>query len=180
MKTSTVIRNGVTPQIIELIGRLVNMIPWPSKRSAMGDVTVTLLDGKPRVAETEFGWNRNTTELGMNEFRTKITCVNDLSNRRKPKIEEKNPALLSDIIEILEPHCQSESRLRTTLLYSNVTAKVVYEALIQKGWSRETLPTLRTISNIMNRHGYRLRRVENTKVQKKRQRRTQFSRMSGK
>lgn len=166
MKTPTVIRNGVTPQVIELVGRLVDMIPWPVRRSAMGDVIISLLDGKSRVAEDVFGWNRSTTELGMNEFRTKILCINDLSNRRKPKAEEKYPKLLADIVEIMEPHSQSESRLRTTLLYTNMTAKAVYKALLLKGWSEEALPTLQTISNILNRHGYRLRAVENTKVKK--------------
>lgn len=166
MKTSTLVRNRVTPQVKELIGRLVSMISWPSRRSAMGDVTLTLLDGKPRVAEVEFGWNRKTTELGMNESRTNLTCVNDLSSRKKPKIEEKNPELLSDIIAILEPHSQSESSLRTTLLYTNVTAKSVYDKLLENGWFQEALPTLRTIFNILNRQGYRQRTVENSKVQK--------------
>jgi hypothetical protein len=167
MKTPTVIQNGVTPQVIELVGRLVNMIPWPDRRSAIGDVVISLIDGKSRVAEDVFGWSRTTAELGMNEFRTKILCVNDLSNRRKPKIEEKEPKLLADIVEIMEPHSQSESRLRTTLLYTNMTAKAVYKALLLKGWPEEELPTLQTISNILNRHGYRLRTVEKTKVQKK-------------
>jgi hypothetical protein len=42
MKTSTVVRNEVTPQVIELVGRLVDMIPWPFRRSAMGDVIISL------------------------------------------------------------------------------------------------------------------------------------------
>ena len=42
MKTSVVIRNGVTSQVIELIGRLIDMIPWPNRRSAMGDVIISL------------------------------------------------------------------------------------------------------------------------------------------
>jgi hypothetical protein len=180
MKTPIVVRNGVTPQMVELIGRLIGMIPWPEKRSAMGDVIITLLDGKPRVAEDVFGWSRSTVELGINEFRTKMVCVNDLSNRRKPKAEEKTPKLLADIVEIMEPHSRSESHLRTTLLYSNMTAKAVYQALLDKGWSEETLPTPRTISNILNRQNYRLRTVEKTKVQKKRPRRTSYSKMSGK
>lgn len=41
-------------------------------------------------------------------------------------------------------------------------------AVLVKGWSKETFPTLQTISNILNRYVYRLRTVENTKVQKKR------------
>ncbi len=179
MKISTASRNGVTPEIKELINRLVDMIPWPVRRSAMGDVTLSLLDGKPRVAEDVFGWGRDTAELGINEFRTKILCINDISNRRKLKAEEKNPELLNDITEIMEPHSQSESHLRTTLLYTNLTAKAVYQALLEKGWSEEVLPTLRTLSNILNRHGYRLRTVEKTKVQKKTLKQTKSSKMSG-
>ena len=85
MKTSIQVRNGVSEQMVALVVRLVDLIPWPIRRSAMGDATTSLLDGKPRVAEDVFGWNRATVELGMNEFRTKVLCVNDLSTRRKPK-----------------------------------------------------------------------------------------------
>lgn len=168
MKTSTVVRNGVTPQMLDLISRLVKRIPWPERRSAMGEVIISLLDGKPRIAEKVFGWNRKTAELGLNEYRTQILCLNDLSNRRNPKkVEEKNQQLLTDMMKILEPASQSESHLRTTLWYTDVTATTVYEALLQKGWSKKALPTLRTISNLLERQGYRLRTVEKTPVQKK-------------
>lgn len=179
MKTSTLTRKGVSAHVVELIGRLVDLIPWPARRRAMGDVTLSLLDGKHRVAETVFGWNRATVQLGMHEFRTGIACINDLSARRKPKAEEKYPGLLDDIREILEPTSQAEPRLRTTLQYTDMTAQAVYDALLQKQWSKESLPTVRTISNILNRHGYRLRTVAKTKVQKKRQIPTRSSRTSG-
>lgn len=164
---------------MELIARLVDLIPWPVRRSAMGDVVETILDGKSRVAEDVFGWNRSTVALGINEFRTKIVCVNDISSRRKPKTEEKNPKLLSDIIEIMNPQSQAESHLRTTLLYTNMTAKAVYEALLEKGWSEETLPTRQTISNLLDRHNYRLRSVAKARVQKKRQKQTQYLKTFG-
>ena len=180
MKTSTLTLNGVSPQTVNLISRLVDLIPWPARRQAMGDVTLSLLDGKHRVAEDVFGWNRTTAELGMNEYRSGISCVNDLSNRHKPKTEEKSPKLLADIRQIMDPHSQAEPRLRTTLLYTNMTAQAVYDALLQKGWSRETLPKVRTISNILNRHDYRLRTVAKTKVQKKRRTPMRSSKMSGK
>ena len=179
MKKSALVRNGVTQQVVELIGRLVNKIPWPEKRSAAGDVTISLLEGRSRVAEDIFGWGRNTAELGMNEFRSNIVCLNDLSDRRKPKAEEKNQELLKDITEIMEPHSQSHSHLGTTLLYTNMTAGAVYEALPEKGRTEQDLPAMRTISDILNRHGYRLRTVENTKVQKKRKTLTKSSRMCG-
>jgi len=107
-------------------------------------------------------------------------CVNDLSARKKPKAEEKDPRLLADIIEIMNPHSEADSRLRTTLLYTNMTATAVYNCLLHKGWSEEELPTVRTISNILDRHDYRLRTVVKTKVQKKLRTQTRFSKTSGK
>ena len=180
MKTSILVRNAVSQQVVDLITRLIGMIPWPNRRSAMGDVTLSLLDGKPRVAEDVFGWGRATVELGMNEFRSKIVCINDLSARKKPKVEQKNPKLLSDIVEIMTPYSQAEPSLRTTFAYTDLTAKAVYGILLEKGWSEEELPTIRTISNILNRHEYRLRTVAKAKVQKKRRTRTRSSKMSGK
>ncbi len=133
MKTSTLVRNGVSTELVELISRLVDLIPWPARRSAMGDVTLSLLDGKKRVAEDVFCWGRSAVQVGIKEFQTGISCMNDISKRRKPKTEEKNPELLAEIFTIMEPHSETESRLRTTLLYTNMTAKAVYNALLEKG-----------------------------------------------
>lgn len=179
MKTSILSRKGVSLEIAEMISRLVALIPWPQRRQAMGDVALSILDGKSRIAEEEFGWNRSTVTMGINEFRYGITCVNDISERHKPKSEEKNPKLIEDIRKIMEPHSQAEPRLRTTLLYTNMTAHSVYDALIAEGWPKESLPTVRTISNILNRHEYRLRTVAKTRVQKKQQRPISSSKMSG-
>lgn len=167
MKKATLDKNGISKEIVELVLRLVDLIPGSDRRSAMGDVTLSLLDGKHRVAENVFGWNRSTVEVGINEFKTGITCLNDISLRLNPATEVKNPMLLADIIAIMEPQSESESSLRTTLLYTHMTAKLVYDALLEKGWRVETLPKVRTISNILNRQGYRLRTVAKTKVQKK-------------
>lgn len=179
MKTSTLCRNGVPAEQVALISRLVCLTPWPDRRQAMGDVTLSLLDGKPRVAEDVFGWSRSTVKLGIKEFQSGITCVNDLSNRHKPKTEEKNPVLAAEIREIMEPYSQAEPRLRTTLLYTNITAQAVYDALLEKGWSEDTLPAVRTISNILNRLDYRLRTVAKTKVQKKQHTQTRSLKTSG-
>ncbi|MBI5659850.1 MAG: transposase [Nitrosomonadales bacterium] len=167
MNTTTLARNGVSAEMVDLISRLVDLIPWPERRRAMGDVTLLLLDGKHRVAEDVFGWGRYAVEVGIKEFQTGISCVNDISARLKPKTEEKNPELMSEIRAIMGPHSESEPGLRTALLCANMTAKAVYDALVGKGWTEESLPTVRTISNIMNRQGYRLRTAAKTRVQKK-------------
>lgn len=156
-----------TEELSGLITRLVKQIPYEYRRQAMGDVVQTLLEGKSRKAEDVLGWNRHTVELGLNECRTGIRCISDVSARGKKKVEEDNPQLLSDIEGILEPHSESDSHLRTTLLHSNVTAKAVRNALLEKGYAEDELPAERTFYDLLNRQGYRRRTVAKSKVQKK-------------
>jgi hypothetical protein len=177
MKTSILQQNEIPPSVVELVQRLVARIPWPDRRQAMADATKTLLEGKPRVAEAVFGWGRSTVALGMHELQTGIVCVNDLSKRRKPKTEEKYPQLVEELRVITEADSQAQSHLRTDFSYTNMTATSVRSALLEKGWPDETVPTVRTLSNILNRQNYKLRRVTKTQVQKKRNLPTRSSRM---
>ena len=167
MKKSALEKNHVSESVTALVARLVKRIEWPERRQAMAEVTQRLLDGKARVAEGVFGWGRLAVELGLKELKSGITCTNDLSRRRKPKIEEKHPKLLADIRLIMDPKSQAQSHLRTALSYTNVTAKSVREALLESGWKEAELPCVRTMSNILKRQDYRLRRVEKSQVQKK-------------
>ena len=65
MKTSILNQKGLSPEMFALISRLVSLIPWPDRRQAMVDVTMTILDGKSRVAEEVFGWSRSSVSVGM-------------------------------------------------------------------------------------------------------------------
>lgn len=177
MKKSLLEINQIPECAVELAGQLVKRVEWPERRLAMAEVTLALLDGNARTAEKVFGWGRSTVELGLKELQANIVCINDLSRRRKPKIEEKHPKLLADIRLIMDPNSQAQSHLRTPLSYTNMTAKAVRTALLESGWSEAVLPGVRTISNILNRQDYRLRRVEKSQVQKKRHGPTRSSRM---
>jgi hypothetical protein len=167
MKTSTLEKNGVPAGVVETVGLVVARVPWPERRLAMAEATRGLLDGKARVAEYVFGWNRQTVQIGLEELRTGVVHMNDLSKRRKPKTEEKYPQIVEDIRTLVDPQSQAESHLRTALAYTHVTAAAVRAALVEKGWTEDKLPKVRTLSNILNRLDYRLRRVAKTKVQKK-------------
>jgi len=72
------------------------------------------------------------------------------------------------IKDIVEPQVQVDPKFKTPLKYTRVTAKAVRKALIAvKGYSDEELPTVRTISTVLNRLGFTLKRVLKTKPQKK-------------
>ena len=177
MKKSMLERKQIPECAVELAKRLVKRVAWPERRQALAEVTLALLDGKARTAEEVFGWARSPVELGLHELRTGLVCINDLSKRRKAKSEEKHPKLLANLRRIMDPNSQAQSPLRTPLSYTNMTAKAGRAALLENGWLEAELPGVRALSNILNRQGYRRRRVEKSPVQKKRCGRTRSLRM---
>jgi hypothetical protein len=83
-------------------------------------------------------------------------------------VEEKNKPLEIDICDLAEPNSQTDPKFQTRFKYSRMTAKSMREALIaEKGWTDQDLPCEKTISNILNRLGYCLRRVQKAKPIKK-------------
>ncbi|MGK5093657.1 hypothetical protein WDW89_16805 [Deltaproteobacteria bacterium TL4] len=139
------------------------------KRRAFEAKTVLeLLDGKVRRAETLLGWSRRTIQQGLRELKSGIVCLSDYHHRGNRKTEEKYPRLEQNMRDLVEPYTQVDPKFQTTLAYSRITAKAVYQALIEhKGYSPEELPQERTILTMLNRLGYNLKRVQKTKPQKK-------------
>jgi hypothetical protein len=71
------------------------------------------------------------------------------------------PKLKDDILSLVEPETQTDPKFQTLFKYTRMTAKAVRQALIdKKGWCDEELPHENTIGVILNRLGYRLRRVQ--------------------
>ena len=68
----------------------------------------------------------------------------------------------------MKDESQTDPTFRSMLQYSRKSANRVREALIiQKNYKSEELPTVRSISNILNRLDYRLRKVQKIKPLKK-------------
>ena len=73
-----------------------------------------------------------------------------------------------DIIALAEPQSQTDPKFQTLFKYTRITAKRMRIALMtEKGWQDKDLPCEKTIGNILNRSGYRLRRVQKAKLLKK-------------
>ncbi|MBM4077516.1 MAG: ISAzo13 family transposase, partial [Planctomycetes bacterium] len=126
------------------------------------------MSGSPRRAERVFGWGRGTVELGLHELRTGIICLGDFSSRGNKKTEEKCPELEQDIRSLAESQSQQDPKFQSPFLYTRMTAEAMRRTLIEKkGWTDEELPHANTIGEILNRLGYKLRRVQNAKPLKK-------------
>ena len=138
------------------------------RRAFQAQVTLDYLDGSARRAESVLGWYRKTVELGLHELRTGIRCVEHFSGRGNRKSEEKQPQLEHDIRALADPESQVDPKFQSSFLYTRITAKGMRVALIEeKGWNDEDLPCENTIGNILNRLGYRLRRVQKAKPVKR-------------
>ncbi len=101
-------------------------------------------------------------------MRTGITCLSNFQARVNIRVEEKNKRLEFDIRDLAEPNSQTDPKFRTLFKYTRITAKAMHKPLIkEKGWREEDLPCEKSISNILNRLGYCLRRVHKAKPIKK-------------
>jgi hypothetical protein len=94
--------------------------------------------------------------------------VDCFSARGRHKTEDQQPELVPEIHALVEPASQADPKFQTPLAYTRITAKAVHEQLVANtaGTNRH-VPAERTVHDILNRLGYRLRRVHKTKPQKK-------------
>ena len=160
--------NQLPDQQVATLKDAAGKLTGARRRAFQAQVTLDYLDGSARLAETVLGWSRKTVELGVHELRTGIRCVACFSTRGNRKSEEKQPQLEQDIRALAEPESQVDPKFQSAFLYTRITAKAMRQALIeQKGWHDEDLPCENTIGNILNRLGYRLRRVQKAKPLKR-------------
>jgi hypothetical protein len=137
------------------------------RRLFMAEVTLKLCDGNARKAERRFNWGRETVAKGIRELQQGVRCLENFTARGRPRLEVKTPQLAQDICAIVEPHTQADPELKSARRYSNLSAADVLEALQAKGYTKESLPSERTMRDILNRMNYRLKRIQKGKPLKK-------------
>ena len=139
-----------------------------ARRAFQAEMTLKYCYSSARFAETLLGWSRNAVEVGLAEYRTGIRCLGAHSawSGRK-RWEEKYPEAAAALRELAEAHAQQDPTFRTTVAYTRLTAKAAGEALRVHGISESQLPSPSTMAEVLNRMGYRLRKVLKAKPQKK-------------
>lgn len=138
------------------------------RRLFMAEVTLKLCNGNVRKAERRFGWGRETVAKGLHELQQGVRCVENFAARGRQRWEAKHPQLATDIRTIVEPQTLVDPELKTSRRYSKLSAAEVLEALQTKyGHAKADLPGERTMRDILNRMGYRLKRIQKGKPLKK-------------
>ena len=141
----------------------------PKRRAFMAEMTLKYCGGSARLAETVFGWGRKAVEVGLAEKRTGLICFGAQSAYcGRQRWEETQPEAATVLRRLAEAHAQQDRTFHTGLAYTRLTAKVAGEALRGQGARPEDqLPSPSTMAEVLNRLGYRLRKVVKAKPRKK-------------
>jgi len=160
--------NEIPDTLKSIIKNTSEKLGGAAKREYVAKITIELLEGSDRKAESKLGWSREMVKKGLGELITGVRCVDNYSARGNKKTEEKMPKLEEDIRSIVDPKSQTDPNFQTSFAYTRITAKAVRQALIdEKGYLDDELPCENTIRNILNRLGYQLKRIQKTKPLKK-------------
>ena len=138
------------------------------RRAFVAEIALKYCNGNARQTERVFGWGREMVETGLGENRTGLVCVGaNASFSGNQRWEEKHPAVAADLRRLAEAHAQQDPSFRSTIAFTRLTAAQALCQLRQLGYEDEELPAPGTMAKILNRLGYRLRRVVKAKPLKK-------------
>ena len=140
----------------------------PPRRAFEAEMTVKYCGGHPLRAEAVFGWGRQTVALGLAERRTGIMCLGaQAAFSGRKRWEEQHPQVAQALRQLADAHAQQDPTFRTSLTYTRLTAQAALQALREQGYSEDQLPSPSTMAEVLNRMGFRLRKVVKAKPQKK-------------
>jgi hypothetical protein len=140
----------------------------PTRRAFQAEMALKYCGGHPLLAETIFGWGRHTVEVGLAERRTGILCLGaQAAFSGRKRWEELHPEAATALRHLAEAHGQQDPTFRTTLSYTRLTAQAARDALRAQGYREAQVPSASTMAEVLNRLGFRLRKVVKAKPQKK-------------
>lgn len=157
----------LTESVCETIKSAGRKLTGLRRRQFQAETAIKYCRGNPRQAERTFGWGRDAVQKGLNELRTGMRCVDNFQARGRYKTEEQQPELVQELCAFVEPESQADPKFQTPVAYTRMTAKAVHQRLAtNRAGSERHVPAERTVYNILNRLGYRLRRVRKSKPKK--------------
>ena len=168
----------LTSSQIEDLRLAASKMTGATRREFLASICIKYCGGSARKAERRFGWGRRTVQLGLEEKRSGIICVglqSTLSGAKK--WEEKEPDANKALREIAESHAQQNPTFNNPIAYTRLTASEAIRQLRLLGYSESQIPSPSTMAVVLNRMGYRLRKVVKAKPQKKSQKQRRSSRI---
>lgn len=159
---------SLTVSLIEDLKLAASRMRGVARRLFFAEMTLKYCEGSARKAETLLGWGRETIKKGLAEKRSGIVCIGAQAARSGAKCwEEKFPEVAQMLWKLAESHAQQDPTFKSALAFTRLTAAQALEQLRKQGVDETQLPSLSSMARILNRNGYRLRRVVKAKPQKK-------------
>lgn len=153
---------------IEDLRLAASQLKGAKRRAFIAEMTLKYCEGRARLSETVFGWGRETIEVGLAEKRTGMVCLGaQPAACGGQRWEAQYPEAASALCRVAEAHAQQDPTFRTPVAFTRLTAEAACEALRAEGFSEAQVPAPGTMARILNRLGYRLRKVVKAKPQKK-------------
>jgi hypothetical protein len=165
--TEEMMRSRPDSTTIGTIKHAAQKLTGSSRREFQVAVTLDHCHGSPRFARELFGWNPDAIKKGLAEQEMNCVII-DRPRSGRPTYTTLLPHLETDIRSLVDPNTCTHPTFENTFRYTRMTAKAVLAALVsEKGYKQEELPAESTMRHLLNKMGYRLRRVQKTKPQKK-------------
>jgi hypothetical protein len=153
-------RQPLSPSQIAALRLAASKMSGPKRRAFEAEMTLKYCGGNPLLAETIFGWGRHTVEVGLAERRTGSMCLGaQAAFSGCNRWEDEHPEAAEDLRRLAEAPAQHDPTFRTTLASTRLTATAALEALRAQGYREDQLPAPSTMAEVLNRRGFRLRKV---------------------
>lgn len=161
-------RPSLTPSQIADLRLASSKLTGPERRSFEAAMTLKYCEGTPLMAEAVFGWGRQTVALGLAESRSGLIGLGaQAACSGRKRWEAQHPQAAQALRQRADAHAHQDPTFRTSVTYTRLTAQAALQALREQGYSEEQLPSPSPLAEVLNRLGYRLRRVVKAKPQKK-------------
>ena len=157
-----------SPEQITDVRLAASKMAGATQRAFEAEMTMKYCGGNARQAERVVGWGRHTVALDLAERRTGIMCLGAQSTcSGRPRWEDTQPQVAEALRQQAEAHAQQDPTFRTSLAYTRLTAQGALEGLRAQGYRDDQLPAPSTMAAVLNRMGFRLRKVVKAKPQRK-------------
>ncbi len=138
------------------------------RRDFMAEMSLKYCMGNARLTESVFKWSRNAVATGLGEKRCGMLCIGlQSTNCGNDRWEGRHPEIAGLLCNIAESQSQQDPTFESPMAYTRLTGPSALNALKEAGMSDDKLPSRSSMVSILNRLGYRLRKVVKAKPLKK-------------
>src|SRR6266496_5521267 len=124
----------LSPSQIADLRLAASQMSGPKRRAFEAEMAVKYCGGNPLLAETLFGWGRQTVALGLAERRTGLICLGAQSacSGRK-RWEDQFQQAAAALRQLADAHAQQDPTFRTSVTSTRLTAQAGLNALRAQG-----------------------------------------------